>query len=216
MSGPDAHRWSPGQLMPLFLMWAEMMVAMMVPSAAPMVLTFASVQRRRRELARPYVSTSVFLAGYLTIWTLFSALAAVVQWGLHGAALLSAGMVSASPILGGILLLVAGIFQWTSLKRACLTHCRSPLTFLMTGWREGMRGAFLMGLKHGAYCSGCCWILMALLFVAGVMNMWWVAAISVLVLLEKVVPRGVWLGRLAGVAFLAWGLWMLAKVGAPR
>ena len=118
--------------------------------------------------------------------------------------------VSTSPMLGGALLILAGIFQWTPLKGACLTHCRSPLGFLMGDWREGRWGALRMGIKHGAYCTGCCWILMALLFVAGVMNLWWIAAIAVFVLLEKVVPRGFWLGRIAGVLFVAWGVWMIA------
>jgi predicted metal-binding membrane protein len=119
-------------------------------------------------------------------------------------------MVSTSPVLGGALLIAAGIFQWTPLKNACLRHCRSPLSFLMTDWLEGKSGAFVMGLKHGAYCTGCCWFLMTLLFVAGVMNIWWVAAISILVLLEKVSPKSFQFGRLVGVVFAAWGVWMIA------
>ena len=211
MSGPDTQPWSAGALLPLFLMWAEMMVAMMVPSAAPMVLTFASVNRRRREQERPFVPAGIFLLGYLAVWTAFSALAAGAQWVLHGTALLSPRMVSTSPILGGGLLIAAGLFQWTPLKHACLAHCRSPLSFLMTDWREGRRGAFAMGVKHGAYCTGCCWFLMALLFVAGVMNIWWVALLSVVVLLEKAVPKGAWLGRLVGLLLAAWGVWMIVR-----
>lgn len=210
MSGPDTDPWSAGTLLPLFLMWAEMMVAMMIPSAAPMILTFALVQRKRREQERPFVPTGIFLLGYLVVWTVFSALAAVAQWFLHGKALLSPMMVSKSPLLGGALLIVAGVFQWTPLKNACLTHCRSPLGFLMTDWREGRLGALLMGLKHGAYCTGCCWFLMALLFVAGVMNIWWIAIIAVFVLAEKIAPRGLWLGRIAGGALVVWGVWMIA------
>ena len=214
MSGPDMQAWSAGQLIPLFLMWAEMMVAMMIPSAAPMILTFAAVNRKRREQERPFVPTGIFLSGYLVAWTAFSALAAVAQWALHATALLSPMMVSTSPVLGGVLLIAAGVFQWTPLKNSCLTHCRSPLSFLMTDWREGKAGAFAMGLKHGAYCTGCCWFLMALLFVAGVMNMWWVAVISILVLAEKVMPKGLWLGKIAGIFLAAWGVWMLvAKPG---
>ena len=132
------------------------------------------------------------------------------QWLLHGAALFSPLMTSKSPLLAGALLIAAGIFQWTPLKNSCLTHCRSPLSFLMTDWREGNGGAFVMGVKHGAFCAGCCWFLMALLFVAGVMNVWWIAAITILVLLEKVVSRGLWVGRIAGVVFLGWGIWVLA------
>lgn len=211
MSGPDTDPWSVATLLPLFLMWAEMMVAMMIPSAAPMILTFAMVQRKRRDREQPFVPTGVFLLGYLIIWTGFSALAALAQWILHAQALLSPLMVSTSPQLGGLLLIAAGIFQWTPLKNACLSHCRSPLNFLMTDWREGKGGALSMGLKHGAYCTGCCWFLMALLFVAGVMNVWWIAVISVLVLAEKVAPRGLALGKVAGVLLTVWGLWLLVR-----
>jgi predicted metal-binding membrane protein len=211
MSGPDTQSWSATTLVPLFLMWTEMMVAMMTPSAAPMILTFATVNRKRGEQEGPFVPTVIFLLGYLVVWTLFSAFAAVTHWILHSSALLSPMMVSTSPLLGGVLLVAAGIFQWTPLKNACLAHCRSPLSFLMTDWREGRGGAFVMGLKHGAYCTGCCWFLMALLFVAGVMNIWWVAAISILVLLEKAAPRGLYLGRIVGLLFAAWGVWMIIK-----
>jgi len=138
-------------------------------------------------------------------------LATLAQWGLHSAALLSPMMVSTSPFLGGMLLLAAGLFQWTPLKYACLTHCRSPLSFLMTDWREGHRGALIMGLRHGSYCTGCCWFLMALLFVAGVMNVLWVATITAFVLIEKVAPRGDVVGRVAGVVLVIAGLMMLSQ-----
>jgi predicted metal-binding membrane protein len=209
MSGPDTSAWNTATLIPLFLMWAEMMVAMMIPSAAPMILTFAMVQRKRREQERPFVPTGLFLLGYLLVWTAFSALATIAQWILHAQALLSPMMVTTSPLLGGIILIGAGISQWTPLKNACLTHCRSPLSFLMTDWREGKGGALAMGLKHGAYCTGCCWFLMTLLFVAGVMNLWWIAIIAVFVLVEKIVPRGLLVGKVAGVFLAAWGVWML-------
>ena len=212
MSGPDMQSWSAAQLLPLFLMWAEMMVAMMIPSAAPMVLMFATVNRKRREQEQPFVPTGIFLLGYLVVWTGFSALAAFAQWMLHATALLSPKMVSTSPVLGGILLIAAGVFQLTPLKRACLTQCRSPLSFLMTDWREGDRGAFMMGLNHGVFCTGCCWVLMALLFVAGVMNIWWVGVISMFVLVEKAVPHGYQFGKLTGVVLVLWGVWMIARV----
>ena len=211
MSGPDVGPWATSTLIPLFLMWTEMMVAMMLPSATPMILTFAKVQRNRREQDRPFVTTGIFLLGYLAIWTGFSAVAAVMQWALHAKALLSPMMVSTSPIFGGALLIAAGIFQWTPIKNSCLSNCCSPLNFLMTGWREGKGGAFMMGLKHGLYCAGCCWFLMLLLFVAGVMNIWWIALITMLVLIEKVVPRGLLLGKIAGVLFVLWGAWMILK-----
>ena len=209
MSGPDTKPWSIVAVVPLFLMWAEMMVAMMIPSAAPMILTFARVNRQRREQERPFVPTGLFVMGYLLAWSGFSLLAALAQWGLHGAALLSPMMKSNNAILGGVLLIATGVFQWTPWKRACLQHCSSPLSFLLGEWREGRAGALAMGIKHGAYCTGCCWLLMALLFVAGVMNLLWVAVITLAVLLEKVVPRGGWFGRAIGAGCIAWGAWMI-------
>lgn len=212
MSGPDTQPWSAATLAPLFLMWAEMMVAMMLPTAAPMILTFATVNRKRREQERPFVPTGIFVLGYLLIWTAFSLLAAMAQWILHATALLSPMMMSTSPMIGGTLLIVAGIFQWTPLKNSCLTQCRSPLSLLMTDWREGKLGALRMGLKHGAYCTGCCWLLMALLFVAGVMNIGWIALITVLVLIEKIAPRGLLLGKISGALFAAWGIGLLLGI----
>jgi predicted metal-binding membrane protein len=190
-------------------MWTEMMVAMMIPSAAPMILTFAAVQRKRRDRETPFVPTGIFLLGYLAAWTGFSVLAAIAQWILHAEALLSPMMVGTSPILGGALLLAAGVFQWTGLKHSCLAQCRSPLNFLLSDWRDGHWGAFRMGLKHGTYCIGCCWFLMALLFVAGVMNLWWIAIIAAFVLLERVLPKSLFVGRASGVLLGAWGLWLI-------
>jgi predicted metal-binding membrane protein len=211
MTMPRMQAWGAVDLILLFVMWSVMMVAMMIPSATPMILLFASINRRRQAQQRPFVPTVVFLGGYVLVWTGFSALATLTQWGLHAAALLSPMMVSTSPVLGGLLLIAAGIFQWTPLKSACLTHCRSPLSFLMTDWREGTRGALIMGLKHGSYCTGCCWFLMALLFVAGVMNLLWVATIAAFVLVEKVVPRGDVVGRVAGGVLVVAGLMMLGQ-----
>jgi len=208
---PQMHAWGATELLLTFIMWAIMMVAMMVPSAAPMILLFATINRKRCQQQRPYVATGIFLAGYLVIWTLFSALATLAQWGLHSAALLSPMMVGTSPILGGALLVAAGVFQWTPLKHACLAHCRAPLDFLMSDWREGTRGAFTMGLRHGTYCLGCCWFLMTLLFVAGVMNLLWVAAITLFVLIEKVVPAGAVVGRIAGAVLVVAGIVLFAQ-----
>ena len=210
MTMPRMQAWSPADFGMMFGMWAVMMVAMMTPSAAPMILMFAGVNRRRREQGVSYVPTSVFLAGYLVVWAAFAVLATATQWGLHAAFLLSPMMAITSPIVGGLLLVAAGVYQWTPLKHACLSKCRSPLGFVLNEWREGRWGAFVMGLKHGGYCAGCCWSLMAVLFVAGVMNLLWVAAIAGFVLLEKVAPGGDRLGRVAGVALAAWGVWMVA------
>lgn len=210
MGGPDLASWSLVSLLPLFLMWSVMMVAMMMPSAAPMLLTFAAVARNRRRAERPYVPVTIFAAGYLTIWCVFSLLAAVGQWLLHRAALLSPMMASSSTGLAAILLLAAGIFQFTSLKQSCLTRCRAPLDFIMTRWREGWRGAFTMGVEHGAFCAGCCWALMALLFVLGVMNVLWIAGLTIIVALEKLLPRAKWFSAASGVALVCWGLWVMS------
>jgi predicted metal-binding membrane protein len=146
------------------------------------------------------------------VWTAFSALATLAEWGLHQAALLSTTMTATSPALDGGLLIAAGIFQWTPFKRACLKGCRSPLSFLMSEWREGGGGAFLMGLRHGAYCVGCCWFLMALLFVAGVMNLLWVAVIALLVMAEKFLPKGELLARVLGIALVIAGAARMAHL----
>jgi predicted metal-binding membrane protein len=212
MTLPRMQAWGIADFTLTFGMWAVMMVAMMTPSAAPMILMFAAVNRRRRKQDVSYIPTSVFLAGYLVVWAAFSVMATAAQWGLHAASLLSPMMASTSPVLGGILLVAAGTYQWTPLKHACLSKCRSPLGFVLNEWREGRWGAFLMGLKHGGYCTGCCWSLMALLFVAGIMNLLWVAAIAGFILLEKVVPGGDRLGRVAGVVLVGWGAWMVEGV----
>ena len=211
MGGPDLGSWSLGSLLPLFLMWAVMMIAMMLPSAAPMILTFAAVARNRRRAERPYVPVAVFAAGYVVIWCVFSLVAAGGQWLLHREALLSPDMASGSAILAGILLLTAGVFQFTPLKRTCLKHCRAPLEFIMTRWREGWRGAFGMGIEHGAFCAGCCWALMVLLFVLGVMNILWIAALTMLVALEKILPRARALSAGTGLVLACWGAWMLVR-----
>lgn len=213
MAAPNMQPWGAVDWGSMFLMWAVMMVAMMVPTAAPMVLVFAAVNRRRREQNDPYVPTAIFLLGYALVWTGFAAAATALNWALHTHALLSSMMgVSTSNYLGGALLVAAGIFQWTPLKYACLSHCRSPLGFLMTEWRDGASGALRMGLKHGGYCLGCCWLLMALLFVLGVMNLVWVGVLAGFVLLEKIVPAGHWLSRASGLALAAWGGLVITQV----
>jgi len=190
-------------------MWAVMMVAMMLPSATPTILLFGNVTRRRRLEGRPAVPVAVFTLGYLAVWVFYAIVAGVAQWQLHRLALLSSSMAAASPVLAGGLPIAAGVYQWLPLKGACLSHCRSPLHFFSTEWREGVGGALAMGMRHGTYCVGCCWLLMALLFVAGVMNLVWVAVIASFVLIEKLARRGDWLGRLGGLALVVWGAWVL-------
>jgi predicted metal-binding membrane protein len=193
----------------MLLMWMVMMAAMMTPSAAPMLLAFARISRNRRTSA-PISASGAFLLGYLALWCVFSLLATGTQGLLHAAALLSPAMASASPIFSGAVLIAAGIYQFTSFKNTCLAKCRMPIGFLLTEWREGSRGAFVMGIRHGLYCVGCCWLVMALLFVAGVMNLVWIAFLALVVLAEKTLPYGQWVGRVLGSAAIASGGWFLA------
>ena len=211
MAMPLMQTWDVAYLVLTFIMWAVMMVAMMTPSATPMILTFAQLNRQRQMQQRPLIPTGMFLLGYLLIWVCFSVLATLFQWGLHSAALLSPMMVTTSPILGGVLLMAAGVFQWTPLKYVCLPHCRSPLGFILTDWRDGRSGALIMGVKNDRYCLGCCRFIMALLFVTGVMNLLWVAVIAAFVLIEKVAPAGEWVSRVAGLLLIGWGVWVLAS-----
>ncbi len=206
---PAMQHWTAWDLVLVFLMWVIMMLAMMVPAASPVVLLFAEINRRRNEQQDTFVTTCGFLIGYLTAWTGFSVLATLAQWGLLTANLVSPMMESTSKALGAGLLLVAGLFQFSRLKYACLAHCRSPLGFLLTEWRHGSWGAFRMGLKHGGYCLGCCWALMGLLFAFGVMNLLWVAAISIFVLLEKITPATRWVSSFSGCLFIAWAAWVV-------
>jgi predicted metal-binding membrane protein len=199
--------WTAGYFTAMFLMWVVMMVAMMVPSAAPTILLYAALQRDARLRG-----TALFTAGYLAAWTAFSLAATIAQWGLAALGqLASPMMIRATPWLGAALLFAAGAYQLTPWKHACLGKCRSPAAFLVGRWKPGGSGAFLMGIEHGAYCAGCCWALMALLFVAGAMNLLWVAALAVFVLAEKLFPAGVLIARasallmVAAGAYLVWG-----------
>jgi predicted metal-binding membrane protein len=206
---PNMLAWRASDVFLLFAMWVVMMVAMMVPSVAPTILVFAEINRKRREQHSPFVPTGVFLAGYLGAWVAFSLAATLAQWGLHAASLVSSAMVATSPVLGGALLIATGLFQWTPFKEACLTRCRSPLGFILTHWRDGLVGAFRTGFLHGSYCVGCCALLMALLFVNGVMNVLWMAVLTAFVFVEKLVPGHRWTGRVAGLVLCGWGVWML-------
>jgi predicted metal-binding membrane protein len=202
--------WDARYLLLIFLMWATMMVAMMLPSALPTILIFHRAVRNDPQVSSPARRMIAFAAGYIVAWSVFSIGAALLQWGLAEAALLSPMMVSASPWLGGALLVVAGIYQWTPLKYACLRHCRSPLAFLAEHWRPGMPGALRLGLRHGLFCVGCCWALMLLLFVGGVMSLLWIGGIMAFVLIEKLAPYGAQGGRLSGIALVLAGAWVLS------
>jgi predicted metal-binding membrane protein len=197
--------WTPGYAVLMFFMWCVMMVAMMLPSAAPMILVFATVNRRQRDSGHPCVATGVFAMGYVAAWAGFSLVAVILQWAFERAGMLSPMLVATNATFGGLLLLAAGVYQLTPIKHACLRRCRSPLAFLGSCWRPGAGGAFRMGLVHGAFCVGCCWFLMGLMFFGGVMNLYWIAGLALLALLEKTVPAGHWLGCAIGVALLVWG-----------
>jgi predicted metal-binding membrane protein len=196
---PMIEPWSAADWLAMFLMWAIMMVGMMLPSAAPMILLYDRVRERQEARGASLAATGVFALGYLIAWSLFSLGATAAQWTLEQAALLSPMMASASPWLGGGLLIAAALYQWTPLKHACLLHCRSPILFLGHHWRPGSSGALRMGLHHGLYCIGCCWVLMALLFVVGVMNLLWIALLALFVLLEKVLAQGELFSRLSAL-----------------
>lgn len=201
--------WSLGDALLMFGMWAVMMIGMMLPSALPMLLLYQRLVRQCMPAPQRQLAVLLFSSAYGLVWVGFALGATALQWALEQLALLSAGMRSTSSVLGAGLLLLAGVYQWLPVKAACLDRCRGPLQFLLGAWRPGVRGAWHMGLAHGAYCLGCCWALMGLLFVVGVMNLLWVALIGGYVLLEKVLPRGPWLGRIAGLLLLAWGLALL-------
>ncbi|GAB3672296.1 DUF2182 domain-containing protein [Salinisphaera aquimarina] len=210
MTMPAPRSWDAVELVLLVVMWIIMMVAMMMPSASPMLLLYTKTLGARVAAPAVLQRSALFVLGYLAVWAGFSLVAAALQWGLHGAALLSPIMVSSHALLSAGLLIEAGVYEWSPLKQSCLRRCRSPLGFLLTEWREGGLGAFVMGLRHGLFCVGCCWALMALLFVTGVMNLVWVVAIAVFVLIEKISPMGDRIARLAGILMAGYGLLMLA------
>jgi predicted metal-binding membrane protein len=211
---PADEPWRAIEFAYVFLMWVVIMVGMMAPSAAPMILMYARVGRQGKDEGKPFAATGWFVTGYFLAWISFSMAATFVQWAFERMTLLDSRMVSTSNVLGGIVLLAAGVYQWTPLKDVCLAQCRTPFQFLMRhgGFRGDLRGCVLLGLRHGGYCVGCCWILMALLFVGGVMNVLWIALLSLLVLLEKLTPVGRWIARTAGVACIASGAWMLLSL----
>jgi len=209
---PHSGPWTLTEFWLLFMMWTVMMAAMMLPSITPLTLTFASASRGCDE-CQPYSATAWFVGGYLASWTLFSAAATAVQYYLHQAAILSPTMISRSYLFGAALLCVAGVFQFTPWKHLCLGHCRSSGDMVRGCIEPGLRHAFRVGFRHGVCCMGCCWAVMALLFVTGVMDIVWVTAIAALVLLERLLPGGQWLARVSGAAFIVWGAYVFAQSG---
>ena len=203
---PMSSLWSAANIIAIFIMWSLMMMAMMLPSAAPMILTFAGLSRQNRMK----FSTISFTGAYLVIWIIFSVGAVIIQWLLQHTGLMSAKMVTSNELLSGILLITVGVLQFSPLKKSCLKYCRSPISFLMTDWRKGIKGAWIMGFRHGWYCLGCCYALMLLLFVGGVMNLAWVAALTLAVAIEKMTPRGESIAKLLGGALILAGVFKIA------
>ena len=208
---PAAAPWSAIEFAFVFVMWAVMMVGMMAPAAAPMILMYARVGRQGAIAGKPLAAAAWFAAGYFLAWSGFSLAATLIQWMLERQALLDARMASANIVLGAVVLIAAGIYQWTPIKNACLAHCQSPFRFLVThgGFRSNVPGCLYLGLLHGTYCIACCWVLMALLFVVGVMNVLWIALLALLVLLEKLTPWGMWVARITGAGCIVAGTWLV-------
>jgi predicted metal-binding membrane protein len=196
------------ELVPVFLMWSIMMVAMMVPTTVQSLSVFTALSVRRNPDQAVTVTAGCFVLGYVAAWTGYSALAALSQVALSRAVLLSPMLQSTSVALSALILLAAGIFQFTSLKEACLSKCRTPLAFFLAEWRDGRLGGFVLGLRHGSYCVGCCWALMAVMLVVGAMNLLWMAALTVFILAEKLVPARWPLSRAVGVVFVLWGIFV--------
>jgi predicted metal-binding membrane protein len=203
--------WSVSDVALNVAIWWIMMVGMMVPSAGPMVLIFAAVNRGKRARGQPFVPVAVFAAGYLAAWGVFGLAATFAEWGLEQAAAISPETQRVGPALAACIVIAAGIYQLTPLKYSCLAKCRSPLDFVLNHWRNGAAGAMRMGLEHGFYCLGCCWVLMALLFAVGIMNLLWMAALTAFVLVEKLFPAGQWAARIGGVSLLAFGVFLLTQ-----
>jgi predicted metal-binding membrane protein len=205
--------WRGGDFAFMFLMWSLMMVAMMLPSATPMVLLYARVGRTATIDGKLFTPTGWFAAGYLLVWFGFAFAATGAQWALERAALLTPMMEGASKVGGGIVLFLAGLYQWSPLKDTCLAQCQAPLLFIQRygGFRRDVLGALEIGIRHGAYCVGCCWALMTLLFVGGVMNVLWIAALAALVLAEKIAAGGRLVSRIAGAGLIVAGVLLLVR-----
>jgi predicted metal-binding membrane protein len=209
---PAHMPWRAMEFAFVFAMWAMMMVGMMTPSAVPMILMYARVGRQTQAHSRPLAATVWFAAGYFLVWIAFALLATLVQWAFERTVLLDFTMATTSTVVGGLLFVAAGSYQWTRLKGVCLTQCQKPFAFLMRqgGFRADAPGALMLGVRHGAYCVGCCWALMALLLVGGVMNVLWIVLLALLILLEKVAPFGRQIALVAGMVLIVGGVWLFS------
>jgi predicted metal-binding membrane protein len=210
-SMPMTPSWTTIDFLLLFLMWFVMMIAMMTPSVAPLILIFAMVNRKRKQQQNPFVPSGYFLAGYFLVWAAFSLLATILQWFLQQISLLNPDMETTDKILGGSIIIIAGVFQFTPLKKRCLHYCRTPVDFVHRNWKEGKTGAIKMGIENGIFCLGCCWVLMTLLFVAGIMNLLWIALITLFILVEKMIPYSKPVSFIAGALLVVYGISLLLR-----
>lgn len=206
---PMTPDWTATDFVLLFLMWLVMMIAMMTPSVAPLIFIFAMVNRQKKLQQNPFVPTGYLFSGYFLVWAVFSLLATILQWALQQVAWLNPEMIITNKILGSVILITAGLFQFSVLKQRCLHYCQTPVDFIHRKWKEGKKGAFKMGIENGVYCLGCCWVLMVLLFVAGIMNLLWIALLSLFVLVEKLIPNSKWISYAAGTCLILYGLFAL-------
>lgn len=212
VGGTDAGLWTSGQAMLALAMWMVMAVGMMLPTAAPVIVAYSDISYAAEAKGLPRASTGVFAAGYLLVWAGLGLAVTLTQWVVSGVVSQSGSLIETTPIVGALVLIVAGLYQWSALKEACLSQCRSPMRFFLTHWREGAGGAVRMGMRHGLYCAGCCWALMAVMFVGGTMNLVWMAVLTVVMLLEKIMPKGQLFGRAVGVALVMWGFGLVVAV----
>ena len=210
---PVTTPWQPIEFVFVFVMWAVMMIGMMAPSVAPLILIYARVGRQAATQQKLFAASAWLASGYLLAWISFSIVATMAQWAIERMGWLTPTMESASSFFGGLILIAVGLYQWTPVKDACLRQCQTPLQFIQ--WHGGFRGdalgALVLGFRHGIYCVGCCSVLMALLFVGGVMNVLWIVALMIFVLIEKLVPVGRLISRVSGVGFLVAGSWLIAR-----
>jgi len=208
----DAPSWSAGYALLMFFMWWIMMIAMMLPSASPVILLASALNRRSRADRPPFGPVGLFTAAYLFAWAAFSVIAVTAQWWMQENGWLNNMLVGQSQTINGVLLLLAGGWQFSAWKYACLRHCQSPVGFLTQHRRPGNSGALRMGFGHGAYCLGCCWFLMTLLFVGGVMNLYWITGLTIYIWVEKMLPAGLRVDRIMGVLLGIWGLALIGRV----
>jgi len=209
-STPQQGVWVWQEVLLSLIMWQVMALAMMLPTAATFIATYGDISSAARNKGLQQPSVSFFITGYLMVWGGFAFLATGIQWAISSGFTDIPVLINSTPVVGGGLLILSGLYQWSALKEACLSECRSPMRFFMNYWREGTTGALVMGARHGLYCVGCCWALMALMFVGGTMNLIWMAVLTVLMLLERILPSGRTFGRYAGGVLVVWGLMLLS------